>query len=107
METNEKLIAKKILNFRKKADQTNIIAVDGITCSGKSLYAEILKKKLRFFSNDIFILSKDLFLISRKKRIQVTNKLNKKFSTEQNNLHYDKKKLESLLNVIKNNKTIV
>ena len=105
METNEKLIAKKILNFRKKADEINIIAVDGITCSGKSLYAEILKKKLRFFFNDIFILSKDLFLISRKKRIQVTSKLNKKFSSEQNNLHYDKKKLESLLNVIKNNKT--
>jgi len=104
METNEKLIVKKILNFRKKTDQINIIAVDGITCSGKSLYAEILKKKLRFFFNDIFILSKDLFLISRKKRIQVTSKLNKKFSSAQNNLHYDKKKLESLLNVIKNNK---
>ncbi len=98
MQINEKIIINKI---RKKKSKSCIIAVDGITCSGKSLYAELLKKKLQNYFTDTFVLSKDLFLISRKKRIQVTNKMGKKFSGEQNKLHYDRRKIDKLVNALK------
>ena len=37
---------KKILkNIKKK--NINLITIDGVTCSGKSLFAKLLKKKIR------------------------------------------------------------
>lgn len=101
MQINEKIILKKIRKTKKENNKICIIAIDGITCSGKSLYADLLKKRLKKYYKDIFVLSKDLFLISRKKRIKVTNKIGKKFSGEQNKLHYDRRKLDKLISVLK------
>ena len=84
-------------NFEKK--NINLITVDGITCSGKSLFADLLKKNLKKEFSDIFILSKDLFLFPRNKRIKITNKI-KYVKLNQNNLHYDHKKLRILLNFL-------
>ena len=84
-------------NFEKK--NINLITVDGITCSGKSLFADLLKKNLKKEFSDIFILSKDLFLFPRNKRIKITNKI-KYIKLNQNNLHYDHKKLRILLNFL-------
>ena len=50
-------------NIKKKKDK--IITVDGITCSGKSLFANILKKQLSKYFKNVKIISKDLFLLER------------------------------------------
>ena len=85
-------------NFEKK--NINLITIDGITCSGKSLFANLLKKNLKKDFSDIFILSKDLFLFPRSKRIKITSKI--KYATlNQNNLHYDHKKLRLLLRLFR------
>ena len=56
--------------FRKlPKNNISFITIDGITCSGKTTCAKLLKKKLTKYFPDIFILSKDLFLYPRKKRI--------------------------------------
>ena len=65
----------------------------------KSLFANLLKKKFKKEFSDIFILSKDLFLFPRNKRIKITNKI-KYVKLNQNNLHYDHKKLRILLNFL-------
>ena len=99
---------KKIFNNIKKKE-INFITVDGITCSGKSLFANLLKKSLKNKFSDILILSKDLFLYPREKRIKITRKL-KKIKKNQNELHYDLKKLKLLLEFLNRNnkaKTIV
>ena len=86
---------KKIFhNFQKK--NINLITIDGITCSGKSLFANLLKKNLVSSFPNIIILSKDLFLYPRSKRIKITKKI-KKTKSNQNELHYDLKKLKILL----------
>ena len=86
---------KKIFhNFQKK--NINLITIDGITCSGKSLFANLLKKNLVSSLPNIIILSKDLFLYPRSKRIKKTKKI-KKTKSNQNELHYDLKKLKILL----------
>ena len=64
---------KKIFNNIKKKE-INFITVDGITCSGKSLFANLLKKNLKDKFSNISILSKDLFLYPREKRIKITSK---------------------------------
>ena len=75
----------------------NFITVDGITCSGKSLFANLLKNNQKNFKY-IFILSK-IYFISRQKRIKITKKI--KYSKfNQNNLHYDLPKLKKLLNFL-------
>ena len=99
---------KKIFNNIKKKE-INFITVDGITCSGKSLFANLLKKSLKNKFSDILILSKDLFLYPREKRIKITRKL-RKITKNQNELHYDLKKLKLLLEFLNRNnkaKTIV
>ena len=89
---------KKIFrNFKKK--NINLITIDGITCSGKSLFADLLKKTLRKDFSSIYILNKDLFLLSRSKRINITKKINK-FKINQNILHYDNIKLRKLINFL-------
>ena len=92
-----KLQRKLFKNFEKR--KINLITVDGITCSGKSLFANLLKKNLKKNFAEIFILSKDLFLYPREKRIKITKKL-KKLNTNQNELHYNLKKLRELLNFL-------
>ena len=89
-----KLNKKVFKNFKKK--NINLITVDGITCSGKSLFAELLKKNLQRYFSNILILSKDLFLYPRTKRINLTKKI-KTPKFNQNSLHYDLKKLKRLL----------
>ena len=84
-------------NFEKR--KINLITIDGITCSGKSLFANLLKKDLKKNFTEIFILSKDLFLYPREKRITITKKL-KALNTNQNKIHYDLKKLKELLNFL-------
>ena len=89
-----KLEKKLFKNFKKR--KINLITIDGITCSGKSLFANLLKKNLEKNFSEIFILSKDLFLHPREKRIKITKKL-KSLNTNQNELHYDLKRLKELL----------
>ena len=101
-----KLNKKIFKDFKKR--NINLITIDGITCSGKSLFANLLKKNLKNKFLDIFILSKDLFLFPRNKRINIT-KRNKKTKNNQNFLHYDLPKLKILLNFLigKTNKKIL
>ena len=99
---------KKLFNNIKKKE-INFITIDGITCSGKSLFANLLKKNLKDKFYDILILSKDLFLYPREKRIKITRNL-RKINKNQNELHYDLKKLKLLLEFLNGNnkaKTIV
>ncbi|MDC0903055.1 hypothetical protein OAS21_01160 [Pelagibacteraceae bacterium] len=91
-------LKEKIFNNLKK-EKVNFITIDGITCSGKSLFASLLKKNLKKKFSNVFILSKDLFLFSREKRINTTKKINK-INTNQNKLHYDLVKLKILLNFL-------
>ena len=92
-----KLNKKIFKNLKKK--NINFITIDGITCSGKSLFANLLKNNLKRSFKYVLILSKDLFLFPRSKRIKITKKIkNSKFN--QNNLHYDLSKLKILLNFL-------
>ena len=91
---NSKIIIK--LTKKKKI---NLIAVDGVSCSGKSVFSTLIKKKIKNKFPNILILSKDLFLFSRKKRIKITKTLKNK-TTKQNILHYDLKKLSMILNFL-------
>ena len=89
-----KLNKKFFQNF--KQEKINLITIDGITCSGKSLFASLLKKNLQNHFSDIVIISKDLFLFPREKRIKITKKI-KTIKANQNGLHYDLLKLKKLL----------
>ena len=94
-----KLTKKNILKkFNKK--EVNFITIDGITCSGKSLFADLLKKKLNSRFKNILILSKDLFLLTREKRIHLTKKIKKNFFY-QNKVHYDLNKVNTLIRFLK------
>ncbi len=88
-------------NIKKK--EINFIIVDGITCSGKSLFANLLKKNLKNKFSDILIVSKDIFLYPREKRIKITRSL-RKVNKNQNQIHYDLKKLKMLLKFLKGKK---
>jgi len=103
-----KLTKKNILKkFNKK--EVNFITIDGITCSGKSLFADLLKKKINSRFKNILILSKDLFLLTREKRIYHTKKIKKNFFN-QNKIHYDLNKLNTLIRFLKKgnkNKTLI
>ena len=81
-------------NFNKR--KVNFITIDGITCSGKSVLANLLKIRLKKNFDSISILSKDFFLLTREKRISFTKKL-KSNCLSQNKVHYDLKKLHYLL----------
>ena len=82
----------KIIIESIKKKNINLIAVDGISCSGKSVFSALIKKKIKDKFPNTLILSKDLFLFSRKKRIKITKTLKNK-TKKQNILHYDLKKL--------------
>ena len=89
----------KIIIESIKKKNINLIAVDGISCSGKSVFSALIKKKIKDKFPNTLILSKDLFLFSRKKRIKITKTLKNK-TTKQNILHYDLKKLSMILNFL-------
>ena len=95
-----KLDTNKILRRINKNFQINIITVDGITCSGKSIFSKLLKKKLNKKFDNIFILPKDLFLFPRKSRIKIIKKINSKINHKQNHLHYDLRKLNKAIKVL-------
>ena len=67
------------------------------------MFANLLKKSLKNKFSDILILSKDLFLYPREKRIKITRNL-RKITKNQNELHYDLKKLKLLLEFLNRNK---
>ena len=92
-----RLNKKNFRNFKKK--NINLITIDGITCSGKSLFAGLLKKALQKDFSNVYILNKDLFLLSRSKRINITKKINK-LNINQNILHYDSLKLRKSINFL-------
>ena len=89
----------KIIIESIKKKNINLIAVDGISCSGKSVFSALIKKKIKDKFPNTLILSKDLFLFSRKKRIKITKTLKNK-TKKQNILHYDLKKLSMILNFL-------
>lgn len=78
----------------------NYITIDGITCSGKSLYAKILLKKNKKKEKKTIIIAKDLFLKSRLKRIRIAKNLKKNLSN-QNQIHYNQKKIKDALNFLR------
>ena len=82
----------KILN-KKLINKNHFITIDGITCSGKTLFAQILKKKLK----NSLLISKDIFLLPRTKRIKITRSIGKKLIYNKNSIHYDLAKLKSLI----------
>jgi uridine kinase len=89
-----------IIKFKKLYNKNiNFITIDGIACSGKTLLSTILKKKIK----NTLVISKDLFLLPRNKRIKIT-KLLKKNNYNQNNIHYDLSKLKSLILFLLNGK---
>ena len=98
MKLNQKIISKKI----NRKPGINLITVDGITCSGKSIFSKLLKKKLSKKFDNIYIIPKDLFLFSRKRRIKIIKKINNKITHKQNKLHYDLKKLRQLIKILIN-----
>ena len=92
-------------NFLKK--KIKLIIIDGITCSGKTLFSKLLfnflKKKYK-----VKLISKDLFLAPRNKRIKVLSNLKKQSYYNQNFLHYDHNKISKIINCFsKNNKIIL
>ena len=89
----------KIIIESIKKKNINLIAVDGISCSGKSVFSALIKKKIKDKFPKILILSKDLFLFFLKKRIKITKTLKNK-TKKQNILHYDLKKLSMILNFL-------
>jgi uridine kinase len=96
MELNLENINKKL---RKK--EINFITIDGITCSGKTFFSNILKKKIK----NSLLISKDIFLLPRVKRISITKLLKNKTLYNQNIIHYDLTKLKLLISfLLKGNK---
>lgn len=87
MKLNQRKIFQRLVN-----NQVNFITIDGIACSGKTLFSNILKKKLK----NTLIISKDIFLLPRNKRIKIT-KLLRRSCNNQNKIHYNLNRLKSLI----------
>ena len=89
-------------SFLNKIHRSNkrFITIDGITCSGKTLFSELLKKELSKHYSEIVVISKDFFLISRHKRISLTKNIKNLEDINQNHLHYDQKKIKKLFNFL-------
>jgi uridine kinase len=100
-----KLILKNI-DFYCKKKEIKIICIDGITCSGKSYFSNLLLIYLNKNHKNVQLISKDLFLLSRNKRIKLLPKIKKKINFNQDNLHYDQKKIKEIFVAINNKKKI-
>lgn len=87
MKLNQAKIFKRLVN-----NKVNFITIDGVACSGKTLFSNILKKRLK----NALIISKDIFLLPRNKRIKIT-KLLKRSCYNQNKIHYNLNRLKSLI----------
>ena len=55
-----KLDNKLFKNLKKK--NVNFITIDGITCSGKSLFAELLKKNLKSYYRGIYFKQRFIYI---------------------------------------------
>ena len=95
-----KLNINKIVEKLNKNLNINIITIDGITCSGKSIFSKLLKKKIGKIFKNVLVLPKDLFLFSRERRIKIIKKINKNTNHKENYLQYDLNKLNKLINVL-------
>lgn len=96
-----KMLIKRILkNHILVKKKQIIICIDGITCSGKTSFSNFLKKELKNNKKITCSISKDLFLISRFKRIQIIKKL-KKVIFNQNKYHYNHNKINRLISEFK------
>lgn len=102
----DKNLLKKI-NFYLKNKKNKLICIDGITCSGKSYFSNILFKYLKVKNKNVHLISKDLFLLSRNKRIKLLKKFINQINYNQDILHYDQKKIKKIIYAIKNNKKII
>ena len=94
-----KEIYTKTLNHKKKG----FIIVDGITCSGKTSFSKSLRSYLKEKKVKSVIISKDLFLKSRKHRIKLL-KMKSKSYIDQNSNHYDLLRFKDLLINLNNEK---
>ena len=92
MKLNTKIIKKKI-----PIKNVNFVTIDGITCSGKTLFSDLLKNKLEKKFRSLLLISKDIFLLPRSERIKITTSIKNKTFYNQNFLHYDLKKLKKLI----------
>ena len=99
----DKNILKKIDLYCKKKDQ-KFICIDGITCSGKSFFSKLLFKHLNKKYKNVILISKDIFLLSRQKRIILLPRFKKHPKFNQNELHYNQQKIKKLSDAIKKNK---
>ena len=95
-----KLNINKIVEKLNKNLNINIITIDGITCSGKSVFSKLLKKKIGKIFKNVLVLPKDLFLFSRERRIKIIKKINKNTNHKGNYLQYDLNKLNKLIDVL-------
>ena len=104
MKLNTILLRREI-----KKNKLNFITVDGITCSGKTLFSNILNNKLKKKFKNTLVISKDIFLLPREKRIFVTKNLKNKTIYNQNKIHYDLLKLKKLFSflIFENKKKLV
>ena len=102
----DKNVLKKIDLYCKKKDQ-KFICIDGITCSGKSFFSKLLFKHLNKKYKNVILISKDIFLLSRQKRIILLPRFKKYPKFNQNELHYNQQKIKKLSDAIKKNKKIV
>ena len=102
----DKNVLKKIDLYCKKKDQ-KFIFIDGITCSGKSFFSKLLFKHLNKKYKNVILISKDIFLLSRQKRIILLPRFKKHPKFNQNELHYNQQKIKKLSDAIKKNKKIV
>ena len=90
--------------YRITQTDNSIIIIDGITCAGKTTFSNLLKKIFKKKNKNAHLISKDLFLLPRNKRISVIKNFKNKYSLNQNLIHYDQKKLQKLFLHIKSKK---
>ena len=98
MEFKKKLL-KKIFSIIKKKPY-KVIAIDGITCSGKTTFAKFLKSELEQKKIKTILISKDLFLKPRLNRIKILRTLSNNKLIDQNSAHYDLAKFKKFINTL-------
>ena len=95
--TFSKKLQNKLLNAVNKK-HTDLILIDGISCSGKTFFSDALNSFLKNKGKKTHLVSKDLFLKSRKQRISYLKKIKKKICYLQNSKHYYQNKIKYFIN---------